>query len=311
MNPATVAHAAASARRRRKWKQNAPLMLMFIPGAVFYLVFKYAPMLGLIIAFKDYNLRDGILGSPFVGMQNFQLLFSNPSTSHIILNTLWLSLLRLVIGFPFPILLAIMLNEVRVTWFKRSVQTLVFLPHFLSWVIVGGIVLTLLSQESGTVNLLMNSWFGHTYAFMYHIPAWITVYVGSGIWKEVGFGAIIYLAALSSINPALYEAAAMDGASKWRQIAHITLPGISTVVVLMFILSMGTIMEVSFDQAYILGNPVVSSVSQVISTWVYQLGLQGAQFSLTTAMGMFESLVHLILIVSANQIARRFGKELW
>ncbi|OUS74764.1 protein lplB [Paenibacillus sp. MY03] len=295
----------------RRFKQNVPLLWMFIPGAIFYLLIKYTPMAGLVIAFKDYNLHDGIVRSPWVGLDNFRLIFSNALTTDIILNTLWLSLLRLVVGFPFPILLALLLNEVRKTWFKRSIQTMVFLPHFFSWVIVGGIVLTLFSQEAGSLNLLLERWFGYTHPFMYDVPSWVTIYLGSGIWKEAGFSAIIYLAALAAIDPVLYEAAAIDGASKWRQIWHITLPGVSTVVAMMLILSMGSIMEVSFDQIYILGNPVVSSISEVISTWVYQLGLQGAQFSLTTAMGLFESLVGLLLILTANQIARRMGKELW
>lgn len=296
---------------RRRFKQNMPLLLMFIPGALFYLVFKYTPMAGVVIAFKDYNLYDGIIRSPWVGLSNFRFIFSNGQLTDIIMNTLWLSLLRLLVGFPFPILLALLLNEVRKTWFKRSVQTLVFLPHFFSWVIVGGIVLTLFSQESGSLNGLLERWFGVTYSFLYQVPSWVTIFLGSGIWKEAGFSAIIYLAALAAIDPSLYEAAAIDGASKWRQIWHITLPGISTVVAMMLILSMGSIMEVSFDQIYILGNPAVSSISEVISIWVYQLGLQGGQFSITTAMGLFESVVGLALIVTANAIARRMGKELW
>lgn len=296
---------------RRRFKQNMPLLLMFIPGALFYLVFKYTPMAGVVIAFKDYNLYDGIIRSPWVGLSNFRFIFSNGQLTDIIMNTLWLSLLRLLVGFPFPILLALLLNEVRKTWFKRSVQTLVFLPHFFSWVIVGGIVLTLFSQESGSLNGLLERWFGVTYSFLYQVPSWVTIFLGSGIWKEAGFSAIIYLAALAAIDPSLYEAAAIDGASKWRQIWHVTLPGISTVVAMMLILSMGSIMEVSFDQIYILGNPAVSSISEVISIWVYQLGLQGGQFSITTAMGLFESVVGLALIVTANAIARRMGKELW
>jgi len=296
---------------RRRFKQNMPLLLMFIPGALFYLVFKYTPMAGVVIAFKDYNLYDGIIRSPWVGLSNFRFIFSNGQLTDIIMNTLWLSLLRLLVGFPFPILLALLLNEVRKTWFKRSVQTLVFLPHFFSWVIVGGIVLTLFSQESGSLNGLLERWFGVTYSFLYHVPSWVAIFLGSGVWKEAGFSAIIYLAALAAIDPSLYEAAAIDGATKWRQIWHVTLPGISTVVSMMLILSMGSIMEVSFDQIYMLGNPAVSSISEVISIWVYQLGLQGGQFSITTAMGLFESVVGLALIVTANGIARRMGKELW
>ncbi|WNR45551.1 ABC transporter permease [Paenibacillus roseipurpureus] len=297
--------------RSRLLLQNIPLLVMFIPGVLYYVVFKYIPIGGVVIAFKDYNFNDGIINSPWVGLKHFRILFSNPQSSHIIVNTLWLSVLRIVFGFPFPIILAIMLNEVRKSWFKRTVQTMVFIPHFFSWVIVGGIVLTIFGQESGTLNILLKQWTGQAYPFLYQASSWVAVYIGSGTWKEAGFASIIYLAALAAIDPGLYEAAAIDGASKARQIWHITLPGISTVIAMMFILSLGGVMDVSFDQAYILGNSVVADVSEVISTWIYKFGLQGGQFGITTAMGLFESLVALILITAGNAVARRFGKELW
>ncbi|WP_213581876.1 sugar ABC transporter permease [Paenibacillus sp. J2TS4] len=284
---------------------------MFIPVVAFYLIFKYAPMVGVIIAFKSYNFADGIFGSPWVGMKNFQLLFSNPNSLLIIRNTLMLSLLSLIIGFPFPIMLAILLNEVRRMWFKKTVQTLVFLPHFLSWVIVGGMVVTIFSQQSGVINHLLEQWTGTTFAFLYNELSWISIYVGSGIWKEAGFSAIIYMSALSTIDPSLYEAASIDGASKWKKIWHISLPGIAPVIILMLILSMGRVMEVGFDQVYTLQNSVVANVSEVISTYIYSFGLQRGQFSLTSAMGLFESVVGFILVVLANTIARRFDRGLW
>lgn len=295
---------------RRRLRQNIPYLVMFFPVIVYFLVFKYGPIAGNIVAFKQYNFADGIWGSPWVGFKQFEMLFANPQALQIIRNTLMLSLLQILIGFPFPILLAIMLNEVRSAWFKRSVQTLVYLPHFLSWVIIGGIVVTLFAN-SGFINSILKSWFGESFPFLYQQGSWISIFVGSGIWRNAGWSAIIYLAALSSIDPHLYEAASIDGAGKFRKIWHITLPGISSVVVLMFILNMGQVMEVGFDQIYVLQNPTVKGISEVISTYIYRLGIQGMQFSMTAALGLFESVIGLIFVLMANTLARRYGKGLW
>jgi putative aldouronate transport system permease protein len=222
-----------------------------------------------------------------------------------------LSLLSVFISFPFPIALAIMLNEVRKMWFKKIVQTLVYLPYFFSWVIVGGIVITLFAQ-SGVVNSVMGRLTGaEPFAFLFKEWSWISLFLGSGIWKDTGFNAIIYLAALTTIDPSLYEAAGMDGAGKFKQMWHVTLPGISPTIVIMLILAMGRVMEVGFDQIYVLQNPIVSNISEVISTYIYQIGLQGGQFSLTTALGLFESLVAFSLVILTNAIAKRFNKSLW
>ncbi|WP_240941327.1 ABC transporter permease subunit [Paenibacillus sp. HB172176] len=284
---------------------------MFVPILAFFVIFKYVPMGGAIIAFKKYNLMDGILHSPWVGFDNFRFLFSTPTTMQIIRNTLMLSLMSIIIGFPFPIILAILLNEVRRMWFKRLVQTLVYLPHFFSWIIVSGIIVTIFSQQNGIVSEWWESVTGHAYPFLYREGSWLSIFVGSGIWKEAGFSAIIYLAALSNIDPMLYEAASIDGASKWKQIRHVTLPGLQMTIVLMLILSMGRVMEVGFDQIYMLQNSTVSDVSEVISTYIYKVGLMGSQFSLTSAIGLFESLVGFLLVLSTNAIARRFGNGLW
>ncbi|TLS52191.1 sugar ABC transporter permease [Paenibacillus antri] len=284
---------------------------MFVPIIAFFVIFKYVPMGGAVIAFKKYNMMDGILHSPWVGFDNFRLLFSTPTPIQIIRNTLMLSLLSIVIGFPFPIILAILLNEVRRMWFKRMVQTLVYLPHFFSWIIVSGMIVTIFSQQNGIVSGWWESITGHTYPFLYREGSWLAIFVGSGIWKEAGFSAIIYLAALTSIDPALYEAASIDGASKWKQIRHVTLPGLQVTIVLMLILSMGRVMEVGFDQIYMLQNSTVSDVSEVISTYIYKVGLMGSQFSLTAAIGLFESLVGFVLVLITNAIARRFGHGLW
>jgi putative aldouronate transport system permease protein len=295
----------------KRIKQNIPLMLMFLPGLMFYMIFKYAPMGGVIIAFKDFNLREGVFGSPWVGMDNFVQLFNQVQSLQIIRNTLLISIVGIVVGFPVPIILAIMLNEVRKMWFKRVVQTLVYLPHFLSWVIVGGIVLSLFALESGTINRWLESILGEPYPFMYEKLSWLIIYFSSGIWKEMGFAAIIYLAALAGIDPHLYESGSIDGANKWQQMLHITLPGISTTIILLLILSVGKVMDVGFDQIYNLQNSVVSDVSNVISVYIYQIGIQRGQYSLTAAMGLFENLVGFVLVLSANYIARKFNQGLW
>jgi len=297
-------------RTNRVLRQNIPLWCMFLPAVAFYLIFKYTPMLGLVIAFKNYTFYEGIWGSQWVGLNNFANLFTQAQSVQIIRNTLVLSMLTVFVGFPFPIMLAIMLNEARRAWFKRAVQTLVYLPHFFSWVVVGGLVVTLFSQ-SGIVNDLTTKWFGEPFAFLYDEVSWIAIFLGSGIWKEAGFSAIIYLAALTVIEPSLYEAASIDGAGKWRQMWHVTLPGISSTIVVMLILAMGRVMEVGFDQVYVLQNPIVANVSEVISTFIYFAGLQGGQFSLTTALGLFESIVGFVLVILTNAVAKRFGKQLW
>ncbi|WP_169089259.1 ABC transporter permease [Paenibacillus sp. PL91] len=295
----------------KRFRQNIPLFAMLIPGVLYYLIFRYAPMGGLVIAFKDYNFHDGIWSSPWVGWKYFEVLFQSNVTLQIIWNTLTLSVLNLVFGFPAPIIIAIALNEVRKTWLKRWIQTVIYLPHFLSWVIVAGIVLTLFSIEGGTVNKLLGQWGWEPVPFLYRADSWIAIFIGSGMWKEMGFSAIIYLAALSSIDPSLYESAGMDGAGKLRQIWHITLPGIRPTIILLLILGVGRLMEVGFDQVYNLQNPTVLEKAEVISTYVYKVGLQQAQFSLTTAMGLFESFVGLVLVLSANVLARKFDQGLF
>jgi len=295
----------------KRFRQNIPLLLMLVPGILYYVIFRYLPMGGLVIAFKDYNFRDGILSSPWVGLKYFKILFQSDATLQIIWNTLELSILNLIFGFPAPIIIAIALNEVRKRWLKRWIQTIIYLPHFLSWVIVAGLVLTLFSIDGGTVNKLLEQWGMEPVPFLYRIESWVAIFIGSGMWKEMGFGAIIYLAALSSIDPSLYESAALDGAGKMRQIWHITLPGLRPTIILLLILGMGRLMEVGFDQVYNLQNPTVLEKAEVISTYVYKVGLQKAQFSLTTAMGLFESVVGLVLLLSANALARKFDQGLF
>ncbi|WP_246302835.1 ABC transporter permease [Paenibacillus plantarum] len=298
-------------RRRRRFNMNVPLMIMFAPILVYFITFKYIPMGGLIIAFKNYNLADGILHSPWTGLDNFRLLFNSPMMLTIIKNTFFISVLTIVVSFPFPIILAILLNEIRRMFYKRVIQTLVYLPHFLNWVIVGSFIVLIFAQEQGIINKLISALGWEKIQFLYNKSSWLSIYLGSGIWRGVGFGAIIYLAALANIDPSLYESSSMDGANKLRQIWHITLPGITPVIILMLILSMENVMDVGFDQIYVLKNPMVSDISNVISVWSYEVGLGRGQFSLTTALGFFTSSVGLVLVLITNKIARKFDQGLW
>lgn len=314
--PAAVGTVRAPAAKEafyqtKRFRQNIPLFVMLIPGVLYYLIFRYMPMGGLVIAFKNYNFHDGIWSSPWVGWKYFEILFQSRVTLQIIWNTFTLSVLNLVFGFPAPIIIAIALNEVRKSWLKRWIQTIIYLPHFLSWVIVAGIILTLFSIDGGTINKLLGHWGMEPVPFLYRSNSWISIFIGSGMWKEMGFGAIIYLAALSGIDPSLYESAGLDGAGKLRQIWHITLPGIRSTIILLLILGMGRLMEVGFDQVYNLQNPTVMQNAEVISTYVYKVGLQQAQFGLTTAMGLFESFVGLVLVLTANALARKFDQGLF
>lgn len=296
---------------KRTLRQNIPLYIMFLPIILFFLVFKYAPMAGLVIAFKNYTFIKGIWGSRWVGLDMFKLIFQNAQIFDIIWNTLLLSGLNIIIGFPMPIILALLLNEVRRHSYKKLLQTFVFLPHFLNWVIIGGIIVTIFSQNNGVVNMLVERLFGETYPFLYKTGSWVSIYLGSSIWKEAGWGAIMYLAALTSIDQSLYEAASMDGANKWQQITRITIPGIMPTIIIMLILRIGRLMELGFDQVYVLQNNAVSEIAEVISTFMYKVGIQQANFSLATAMGLFESLVGLVLVLSANKLARRFDQGMW
>ncbi|MDF2921345.1 MAG: sugar transporter permease [Paenibacillaceae bacterium] len=296
---------------KRVLRQNIPLYIMFLPIMAFFLIFKYYPMVDLVIAFKKYTFIKGVWGSPWVGLDMFRLIFQSDQILDIVWNTLILSGLNIIVGFPMPIILALLLNEVRKQSVKKIIQTFVFLPHFLNWVIVGGIIVTVFSQTNGVVNMLVEKVFGETYPFLYKTGSWIGIYLGSSVWKEAGWGAIMYLAALTSIDQSLYEAASMDGANKWQQITRITLPGIMPTIIIMLILRIGRLMELGFDQVYVLQNNTVSEIAEVISTFMYKVGIQQANFSLATAMGLFESLVGLVLVLSANKLARRFDQGMW
>jgi len=298
---------------RSRIKRDQQLYLMLLPVIGFYLLFKYTPMIGEIIAFKDYRLGDGIFGSKWVGFEHFVSLFGSIDFWRVLRNTLVLNIYSLVFGFPVPIILALLLNEVRKEWYKRTVQNLLYLPHFISWVVLGGIFIAILSPSTGVVNAVLEHVFGiEPIYFMASSAWWPVAYTLSGIWREAGWGTILYLAAMASIDPQLYEAAKIDGANKLRQIWHITLPGIRSTVAILLVLRMGHMMDVGLEQTLILQNQSVLDVADVISTYVYRVGLQNMNYSYTTALGLFQSAVGLILVFGVNRITRMFGERgLW
>ncbi|THF82264.1 sugar ABC transporter permease [Cohnella fermenti] len=267
---------------------------------------------GLVIAFKDYNIFQGVWDSGWAGLDNFREMLSIPEFFRITRNTLMLNLLGLLVCFPAPIVLALMLNEVRARSLKRISQSLLYLPHFMSWIVLGGIVYAVLSPKYGVVNQLLR-WAGvEEIYFMADQTWWVIVYTLSAVWQSAGWGTIIYLAAITAIDPALYEAASIDGAGRIRKIFSVTLPSIMPTIVILFILAVGQMVSIGIEQPLALANPVVGDVSEVISTYIYQVGIKQGEFGLTTAVGMVQSVINLCLVVTANHFARKAGGEgLW
>ena len=291
----------------RDWR----LYLMLALPIFWYLLFCYKPMVGLIIAFQKYNLFKGMWGSKWVGLENFRFTMQMSDFSYALVNTLWLNLLGLVCGFPVPIILAIMLNEMRSVGTKKVFQTLLYLPHFLSWIIIGGMVLQIFSPTSGIINatLLRWGWIDKSIPFLTDGPHWQATYTLVGVWQGMGWGTILYLSAITGINLELFEAAKIDGANKMQQIWHVTLPGIRSTIVVLLILNIGQMMNISFDRPQILGNAQVRKFCDVLSTFVYRTGIENHKFERATAIGLFQSLVGLILISGANFITKRLGEE--
>lgn len=295
-------------RALKSIKKDVWLYILLIPGILHFIVFKYAPMWGLLISFQDYNPYLGFKGSPWVGLKHFRDFFSSPDFMRLFRNTLMLSFYNIIFYFPAPIILALLLNELRKQWFKRTVQTLVYVPHFLSWVIVASITYTLFSTN-GPVNGVMQTLTGKTIPFLTSVDTFRGMIVGQTIWKETGWGTIIFLAAISNVDVQLYEAAIVDGAGRFRQMWHITLPAIRSTVVVMLILRMGSVLDNGFDQIFLMSNSLNRSVSEVFDTYVYTMGITRGAFSYSTAVGLFKSLVGIILIFSANYLAKKFGES--
>lgn len=296
----------------RGWfKRDWRLYLMLIPPILFYLIFCYKPMVGVLIAFQDYNRFKGMWGSKWVGLENFRFTMGMADFKFALRNTLWLNFLGLVAGFPVPIVLAIMLNEMRSIGFKKVSQTLLYLPHFLSWIIIGGMVLQIFSPKTGLINATLLKWgvIDKSIPFLTKGPEWQATYTLVGVWQGMGWGTILYLSAITGINPELFEAAKIDGANKMQQIWHVTLPGIRPTIVVLLILSVGQMMNISFDRPQILGNPQVLKYCDVLSTFVYRTGIKNHRFDRATAIGLFQSVVGLILISSANFVSKRLGED--
>ncbi len=293
-------------------RKNSFYYLMALPGILYFLVFHYVPMFGIIIAFKDvtpFSSVDEILAGPWVGFAHFQEFFQTYFFWNVLENTLIISALKLIVGFPAPIILALLINDVRHILFKRTVQTISYLPHFLSMVIVAGLVISLLSPEGGLVNQLVVLFGGKPHPFLGDPRYFRAILVGTSLWQDVGWGSILYLAAMVNIDPQLYEAAMIDGANKWQQAWAVTLPGIRLVIVILLIFAIGGILNAGFEQVLLLYSPPVYSVGDIIDTYVYRRGLLEMQYSFATAVGLFKSVLAMLLLLGANWAAHRLGEE--
>lgn len=281
------------------------LYLMLLLPLAYFFIFKYGPIYGVSIAFKDYNIFRGIKGSAWVGLDIFRDIFGMKSFYIALRNTFLLNGLDLLFAFPAPIILAILLNELRVARFKKLSQTVLYLPHFISWVIIGGMVYQVFATKAGIINLVIAKVGLGPFPFLADKYYWLVTYVSIGIWQSVGWGSIIYLAAMTGINKELYDAADVDGASRLRRIWHITIPGISSTIIVLLILKIGDMVDIGFDRPFIIGNVIVRDFSDVLSTFIYRIGLQTGQFSNATAVGLFQAVVGLLFILTANYIAKK------
>lgn len=293
---------------RKHWQ----MYLLLAPVMVYFIVFHYVPMYGVQIAFKDFIATKGITGSPWVGMKHFERFYQSYYFWRLIRNTLGIGLYQLLVGFPVPILLALMINEIRGKWFKKTVQTVTYAPHFLSTVVMVGILVIFLSPDTGMINHLIRAFGGEPISFLTE-PGWFkSLYVVSGVWQQMGWSSIIYLAALSGVDPQLHEAARVDGASRLQRIWHVNLPCIMPTIVILLILNTGSILSVGFEKVFLMQNDMNLESSDVFATYVYRSGLLGAQYSFSAAVGLFSNIVNFILLVSVNFIARKAGNtSLW
>jgi putative aldouronate transport system permease protein len=292
--------------------RNRWLYILLVPGTAFLIVFRYVPMYGVIIAFKDFSVVRGIWKSPWVGFSNFVYLFTSSGFYEIFRNSVLISLYRLVFAFPVPILMAILLSEMRSVAFKKTVQTIIYLPHFISWVVIAAMVYNFLSPSTGIVNKAIVALGGKPRAFLQEPRSFRGIIVLSDVWKESGWGTIIYLAAILGIDPELYEAAVIDGANRFQRILRITMPGIVATIIVILILRMGSILRNGFEQIFLLYSPLVYEVADVFETYTYRVGIREGRFSFATAVGLFQSLIGLVLILSTNALARKYGESsLW
>ncbi|WP_150269579.1 MULTISPECIES: ABC transporter permease [Paenibacillus] len=292
----------------KQFLRNIPLHLMILPALVLVIIFSYIPMAGLIIAFQDFSPIAGFKQMNWSGLENFHYLFDIPGFKQVVWNTVFISVMKIIAGLTVPVIAALLLNEVRVGGFKRTIQTVIYMPHFFSWVILAGIIVDVLSPSSGLVNMVLKAFGMQPIQFLAENSWFPYVLVITDQWKEFGFGTIIYLAALTSIDTSLYEAAVIDGAGRWKQTWHITLPGIRPIMILMLTLSLGNVLNGGFDQVFNLYNPLVYESGDILDTMIYRIGMQDAQYSVSTALGLIKSVVSFVFIGLGYYLAYRFAK---
>jgi putative aldouronate transport system permease protein len=290
------------------WKQEKYLYVLALPGLLYFIIFKYIPLWGLSLAFTEYSPYLGLFKSEWVGLKHFQSFFANPDFWLLFRNTLAISFLNITLFFPMPIIIALLLNELKNVTFKKWVQTAIYLPHFLSWVVIVGICFLTLSG-SGIINKLAVDSGGQAINFLTNPQTFWGMLTAQTIWKETGWGTIIFLAALASINPELYEAAKIDGANRWKQMLHVTIPGIKGTVIILLILRLGQVLDIGFEHIYLMSSSAVTEVADVFDTYAYRVGIQNGRFSFATAVGIFKSVVGLILVLLANRAAKKLGEE--
>lgn len=299
--------AKPSPRRRRISGYELPLHLMLIPGIVIIFIFHYIPLGGLVIAFQRFIPAKGLFGNQkWVGLQNFEYIFSMPNTMNVLTNTVVIAGAKIVLNLIIPITVALMLNELRSTKLKRTVQTVIYFPHFLSWIIFGSIIMDLLSPQNGIVNRLLGALGADPIFFLGDNRYFRQTIIWTDIWKNFGYGTVVYMATITSIDPTLYEAAAIDGANRWQQTRHVTLPGMRMIIVLMMVLSLGNVLNAGFDQIYNMYSPIVYQTGDIIDTMVYRLGMENAKYSPAAAVGIFKSVVSMVFISTSYYVADRF-----
>ena len=296
--------AAVKKQKRRMGTEEKALHLMILPGMIILAIFVFAPLVGSMMAFENYVPAKGLLGSKWVGLENFKFIFSLPDSRQVFLNTLIIAFAKLVLNIIVPVTFAVLLNEIRARFFKKTFQTIVYLPHFLSWVVLVTVITNMFSLE-GPFNAVIQAVGGSPIQFLADNHWFRKVFVGTDVWKEFGYNSVVYLAALTSIDPGLYEAASIDGANRWKQTIHITLPALMPTMVLMTALNLGNILNAGFDQIFNLYNPIVYETADIIDTYVYRIGMVERQYSIGAAVGLLKSVISFILILSANKCAKK------
>ena len=295
-----------------KKSRDLPIYGLLLPGVLLVIIFHYIPLFGIIIAFKDYNPFAGIIRSEWVGLKNFEFFLMDENFWRVMRNTIEINIMQIVMGFPIPIIFAILLNELWSARLKKITQTISYLPYFISWVVAAGIITSVLSPSTGAINVFIKKFGIAPIHFLAKEKYFRPIIIVTGIWKSFGMNAVYYIAAIAAIDTQLYEAAKIDGASKIRQIWHVTLPGIKTMAIVLLVLQVGTLVSIGFEQIFLLYNPLVYEVGDVISTYTYRLGIEQARYSLTTAIGFTQSIVNFILVYTTNRIAKSFAKwSLW